>query len=213
MSRYAVSLTFSDSTAEAAAALSEAMQPYCIPNSPVLGHEKRGEPVPHLSLIHVDLEHEDQLAAVRKAFGDILGEFRARFPAGLELELCSVQPARPGNSWLFWLANRTPSLLALHEAAVRTLDPIRNGRKVEMQTGKMDPVQAEMYRTWGYPHVMKAFQPHLTLGVLTKRNADDSGLVKRISRKSRHKAADVSLSLGEVGEFGAHTKTLFSLPL
>jgi hypothetical protein len=161
--------------------------------------------VPHLSMIHLELESD----GVRKAASrlepmaaDHLVHAAGRKVAGT---FDTVSASKPDSPWVFWNTSRTAELIDLHATVVEAAAPLRSG--AVSISWPMDLEQERMHVRYGYPSVMRCFQPHVTLGLLR----DDA--VPVFTEIVTHPWTATALVLARIGAHGAVTEVLERYPL
>lgn len=155
--QYAVVLLFDSETDRKAVALSETHLPMAKDKSFRLDVVRA---IPHLSHLHVMLD--DEGAERAKDELDRIAAMSGLPPAGVFEELRVTY-----DTWLFWTTPLTPELKAQHEAVVAAVAPLRRG-KVPVNW-KMSELKARMHEEHGFPNVLEAFDPHVTIQILQEK--------------------------------------------
>ena len=126
---------------------------------------------------------------------------RSFVPFSVSLSCFRLSP----DGYLFWEADATSELLALHEKVLSVLNPLRHGLVREKYLENIDSfsnLEQENIREFGFPWVMQLFKPHLTLGRINA-SFDAEKLFLRLGRTAKATSFEVDrLDLGQVGDNG-----------
>lgn len=180
--RCGVVILFDEATETRAIRLSREFQRFAADPHFSLGRRRF---LPHLSLFHLRVRRDRELElAGRIEKVASLG----RWVTGM------LGPVRASHTLLFWETERTVELDQLHRHAVETLAPLRSENiVVSSPLTKKETALAEQY---GYPFVLEAYHPHITLQALREEHAGYDG------GSRAHKWRARSLALAELGRHG-----------
>ncbi|MFD1673967.1 2'-5' RNA ligase family protein [Alicyclobacillus fodiniaquatilis] len=168
--------------------------------------------LPHITLIQGDFKSGFQ-------YVDILHDLHAYLarlstsPLVASVQEIFYQPV----GWYFVRVQKEPWLIHLHTYLFDLV-------KTAMTQGNITPDQARWYtpqelqnhRQYGYRYIGDAYLPHITLGRCA--DAAQSDLIDALNRQWKQRNLDTpqlmtNLTVYEMGEHGAHARTLVSLSI